>query len=529
MNKLAFIIAAIMLIGLLPFAACQSDGGENHTTLPIEGLPPATGEEAPDDIVPTPGALAYRANVHQQGVENPWPPIESTEVVLGSGADALNISYRDYIETLAGETRNNIIHVWKEGGLFDSRLRLYSVAVPDGIGLTDGGRGVGLPGATGAVLVIEVGPDVAPGQYAFEIGIELNGKDYGTIPCTIEVLEERIDQSQEAVRLDQAKPYLIVSEGNLTNEDPSRSVGLWLITSKDASSFEEYAQTAVQAVLDLYSLYKRDFTSVILIPRDGVEIAYAHANFAADGKGAAGMTGSAPAVEHYWKIWTSDRELNEQELTVAELWSAKQQDFPQKNPLSSSSYDAEALRQYIADTLNIPYAEVQMPELKMREYVLDQAFIDWTVSLAASQIPKPSLDSGIEAKIKLEPAPGSYLSAGDELSRVILKDARVRVDACDRDYFSPWFPSPKRGESCLVVSGHIQNLDKEKFYIGMSALGYDESGEIVAGTLDDAHIAGAIQLHLEYGEIGEFTLHLNLSDNISTIRISAANYLITPP
>jgi hypothetical protein len=238
MSKLAFIIAAIMLIGLLPATGCQTDGGEAYTTLPIERLPLATGEEAPDDIVPTPGGLAYRANVHHQGVENPWPPIESTEVVLGSGSDALNISYRDYIETEAGETRNNIIHVWKEGGLFDSRLRLYSVAVPDGMGLTDGGRGVALPGATGAVLVIEVDPDVAPGQYAFEIGIELDGKDYGTIPCTIEVLEERINRSQEAVRLEQARSYLVVSEGNLANEDPC-------FVSVDETDTEAEAATAV--------------------------------------------------------------------------------------------------------------------------------------------------------------------------------------------------------------------------------------------------------------------------------------------
>jgi hypothetical protein len=154
----------------------------------VSSLP--TGTEAPDDIVPTPGGYAYRANVHEQGVENPWPPIESTKVVLGGGSDALNIAYRDYIETLAGETRNNIIHVTKEEGmLFDSQLRLYSVVVPDGIGLIDGGRGVGLPGATGAVLVIEIDPDVAAGQYSFEIGIELDGKDYGTIPCTVKVIE----------------------------------------------------------------------------------------------------------------------------------------------------------------------------------------------------------------------------------------------------------------------------------------------------------------------------------------------------
>jgi hypothetical protein len=453
MNKLPFIIATIVLIGLLPATGCQTDGGEAYTTLPIERLPPATGEEAPDDIVPTPGGLAYKANVHHQGVENPWPPIESTEVVLGSGSDALNISYRDYIETEAGETRNNIIHVWKEGGLFDSRLRLYSVTVPDGIGLTDGGRGVGLPGATGAILVIEVAPDVAPGQYTFEIGIDLGGKDYGTIPCTIEVLEERINQSQEAVRLDQARPYLIVSEGNLANEDPCRSVGLWLITSKDASSFKEYAQTAVQAVIDLYNLYKRDYTSVILIPRDGVEIAYAQANFAADGKGAAGMTGSAPAVEHYWKIWASDRELNEQELTVAELWFAKQQDFPEQNPLSSLSYDAEALRQYIADTLNIPYDEVQMPELKMLEYVLDQVFIDWTVSLAAHRIPgKPVTETALESlwgSVNLGNSEKAFINAlVNETPEELKNQFAMKYETAEqvsRD--SCW--------GCSVVGGHI--------------------------------------------------------------------------
>ncbi len=163
---------------------------ETRVSLPlVDMLPPAEGQEAPDDIVITPGGRAYRANVHHQGEENPWPSIESTRVVLGSGADSLRISYRDYIETGAGETRNNIIHVGKEGGLHGSNLALYAVAVPAGIELTDGGRGIGLPGATGAVLVIEILPEVAPGRYSLEIGLEIDGKDYGTVPCTIRVIE----------------------------------------------------------------------------------------------------------------------------------------------------------------------------------------------------------------------------------------------------------------------------------------------------------------------------------------------------
>jgi len=531
MKKL--IIGLLALVLLLPLAACQIDDSETHMPIPVKDMGILWSEqEAPDDIVGTPAGVAYRTNVRSIeniGKEYPGPPIKNTHVTLSHWFSEINVTYRHPIETKAGETRNSIFRVSREGGFDEGRLNLYATSIPPGIELTQN-MSAGMIGTLAAVLVIEISPDAAPGQYNFEIGLEINGWDYGTVPCTIEVVEE-IDRSQQTFRLDHAKPYLIIGEANLANEDPSRSVGLWLITSKDASSFEEYAQTAIQAALDLYDFYRRDFTSVRLIPRDGIEIAYAQANFAADGRGPAGMTGSAPAVASYWKIWAADRELNERELAIAELWSAKQQDFPQQNPLSSLSYDVEALRQYIADTLNIPYEEVQMPELEMCEYELDQSFIDWTVSLAAHQIPSPSSDSSIESTIKVEPSPGSYLSSGDELSGVILKDVQIRVDACDKEYFSPWYPSHtvKKGDPCLVVSGHIQNMHQENSEIAMYAEGYDKSGEQVAWTLDAAHIAGQIGLHLEYEETGEFTLHLNLSESTSTIRIYANNYSVTPP
>jgi hypothetical protein len=186
-------------------------------------------------------------------------------------------------------------------------------------------------------------------------------------------------QPQKYSDLEYALPYSIVSEGNLANEDPNRSVGLWLIISESASCFEEYAEPAIQAVRDLYSQYGRDFTAVLLIPSGKLEYAglfYAQANFAADGKGAAGMTGSAPAKPMYWRVYAADRELNELELSIAELWQAKQQDFPQHDVLSSMSYDAEALRHYIADELNIPYEEAQMPELVMHDYEVAGNSID---------------------------------------------------------------------------------------------------------------------------------------------------------
>lgn len=186
---LVILVAIMLTFILLAVNACQSGNGDNHIPIHTGSLTPPTGLEAPDDIVPTPGGSAYRANVHQVGEPDKWPPIQSANVTLDSGSDALNVNYRNYIETKAGETRNNIIFLWKEGGLFDKKLELYSVDVGDGIGLTNGGGG-GRPGILLNVLVIEISPEVAVGQYTFQIGIEIDGKDYGTIPCTVNVIVE---------------------------------------------------------------------------------------------------------------------------------------------------------------------------------------------------------------------------------------------------------------------------------------------------------------------------------------------------
>jgi len=194
-----------------PPGRSSSETAETRTYLTIEELPPPMGEEAPDDIMPTPGGGTYRANVHQSGVENPWPPIESTDVVLGSGSDVLNVSYRDYIKTEAGETRNNTIRIRKEGGLFNSQLALYSVHVPSGIVLTDGGRGVGLPGTLGAILVIEIAQDVAPGEYPLEIGLMINGKYYGTVTCIVKVIESTVTESTDGNVYHSEEAYLTVS------------------------------------------------------------------------------------------------------------------------------------------------------------------------------------------------------------------------------------------------------------------------------------------------------------------------------
>ncbi len=327
------LMIGLLALGLLlTVTACPS--GEAHTTIPTAELPiadfppPGTvANGAPDDILAAPGGIIYRANIHEEGEENPWPPIKITNVTLSSWFRELTVGYRDYIETRAGETRNNIFMVGRDNG----RLNLYATQFPLGLELTQtiiAGR------VLFAVLVIRVAPEVAPGKYNFDIGLEINGGDYGTVPCTIEVIVNTI-----------------------------------------------------------------------------------------------------------------------------------------------------------------------------------------------------SGDQGITS-INIQPEPDSYLhNAFDEPSGVILKGVQVEADICDKEYFSPWYPSRtvKKGDPCLVVSGHIQNMHRENSEIAMYAEGYDTSGEQVAWTLDADHISGQIGLHLEYEETGEFTLHLNLSENTSTIRIYANNYSVTPP
>ncbi|MBN2238403.1 MAG: hypothetical protein JW712_01410 [Dehalococcoidales bacterium] len=187
------------------------------------------------------------------------------------------------------------------------------------------------------------------------------------------VPESTIDQPPEKPDLNLAQPYRITGESSLAIEGKERSAGRWLITSGTAVSFEERSQTVIRAVLDLYDLFRRDYTSVTLVAGEDLEgLDYASASFAADGLGPEGMTGSAPANHFYWKVRATDYIYSELELETARLWSENMHRFPQTNPLSSCSYDEKALRQHVADVLGIPAGEVQMPDPEMKEYEPDE-------------------------------------------------------------------------------------------------------------------------------------------------------------
>jgi hypothetical protein len=147
--------------------------------------PPSAKEDGnPDDIMTTPGGPSYKANVQQEGTTNPWPPIQTNEVILD---DNVHVTYRANIETEAVQTRNNIVYVRTPGqNIIDVKLNAGNV--PAGMQIDNGMFWKGPPGTIAQVLQVEISKDVKPGQYSLEIDVNLNGKECGQIPCTIIVI-----------------------------------------------------------------------------------------------------------------------------------------------------------------------------------------------------------------------------------------------------------------------------------------------------------------------------------------------------
>jgi len=135
-------------------------------------------------------------------------------------------------------------------------------------------------------------------------------------------------------------------------------------------------------------------------------------------------------------------------------------------------------------------------------------------------------------KITLTPAPGTYLfNAQNQPSEALLKNVQINKEVSDKQYLTvgPTISTISIGEPILIVSGSIQNNHPTNKEITMYAEGYDKAGKQVAWTLDAAQIAGQIGLHLETGETGEFTLHMNFDENIKAINIFASSYSQIPP
>jgi hypothetical protein len=65
----------------------------------------------------------------------------------------------------------------------------------------------------------------------------------------------------------------------------------------------------------------------------------------------------------------ADRPLTDEEYAITELWEQKSPDLPSSAPWSNTTSDSEALRKYIAETLNTDHGQVvEYPTLIPKKY-----------------------------------------------------------------------------------------------------------------------------------------------------------------
>lgn len=194
-NMLVLLVSILLTLTVV-LPGCASENSAQVSSLPASPPTLTPAEEAPDDIVYPPGGPAYRANVHQAGVPDKWPSIQSKDVTLNGSFGTAQVSYRDYIETKAGQTINNIFSAYLPDaqpidGTKAIELSLEAIDAPKGITLSQSGN-VHLSDParrTKTVLKIVIASQVTQGEYKFNIDMEIDGEDYDSIPCTIKVIE----------------------------------------------------------------------------------------------------------------------------------------------------------------------------------------------------------------------------------------------------------------------------------------------------------------------------------------------------
>jgi hypothetical protein len=195
------ILMVILLALILATSGCSSGHVERTPIMPVvtrahELVPlsmdtlPANITESPDDIVFTPGGETYRANVHEQGVADRWPSVDTVEINMVNRWDSIYTRYRSSIVTKPGEIRNDILIMRKEKSSFlgnQVTVELFTTGAPPGM-IFSQANDSGLPGTIAAVLNIRIPQDIQPGFYSFNIDLEIDGLPYGSLPCTIEVI-----------------------------------------------------------------------------------------------------------------------------------------------------------------------------------------------------------------------------------------------------------------------------------------------------------------------------------------------------
>ncbi|MGA9695931.1 MAG: hypothetical protein WBQ62_05930 [Dehalococcoidales bacterium] len=194
MKKLLSIIFSIAIMSFIITACNSGDSSTNTTSANIITTltaltSPVARTEAADDLVPnTAGYLQYRSeNEPQLGI------VETVAITLGGDPSAFHVNYRDDIETQAGQIRNNIFYIWQQNNQGTrqniNNIVLSSDDIPAGITVNTNSGYYDKFGAEWIqIMQIVTYPNTQPFTYNFNIGVQIDGKDCGAIPCTVKVI-----------------------------------------------------------------------------------------------------------------------------------------------------------------------------------------------------------------------------------------------------------------------------------------------------------------------------------------------------
>ena len=137
--------------------------------------------EDADSLVPTPGGVyEYKGDLDQTYT------IPQVTLTFVYNNDTFRFTYRAYIETSAGKTRNNILTLYDSAGNF----RINAIGPDSSIGnfkLSVIGLPSGITYDVGEVIQFHISNNISPAKYTFSINV-LIGETIFTLPCTINVL-----------------------------------------------------------------------------------------------------------------------------------------------------------------------------------------------------------------------------------------------------------------------------------------------------------------------------------------------------
>lgn len=163
--------------------------------------------------------------------------------------------------------------------------------------------------------------------------------------------------------ISKAKPYSVFNQKDLSVVGRNRLE--WWIQSPEAKSFEERAQTAMKAAIDLQKKNAADFVNVWLeinptLAGKGYQLAIAR--YAPDGKGISGTE------ELKWEVEAADVSTDSQEIAIGDLWYKNRDSFLRPDGL----VDEPRIMVFIAKKLHISPDQVHLPWFTRKGYPVQQ-------------------------------------------------------------------------------------------------------------------------------------------------------------